>query len=64
VDVASGSRARGLGRGGGRDAARLRKDLQTKIRIIGRPGRGRIELHYFGEAELERLTEVLLRSRM
>jgi len=43
---------------------RLRKDLQTKIRIIGRPGRGRIELHYFGEAELERLTEVLLRSRM
>jgi len=43
---------------------RLRKDLQTKIRIIGRPGRGRIELHYFGEAELERLTEVLMRNKM
>lgn len=42
---------------------RMRRDLQTKVRIIGRPGRGRIELHYFGEAELERLTERLLGER-
>ena len=39
---------------------RLRQDLKTKVRIVGRPGRGRIELHYFGAAELERLTEKLL----
>lgn len=39
---------------------RMRSELQTKVRIVGRPGRGRIELHYFGEAELERLTQKLL----
>jgi ParB family chromosome partitioning protein len=39
---------------------RLRHSLRTKVRIVGRPGKGRIELHYFGQAELERLTEKLL----
>ena len=39
---------------------RLRKKVQTKVRIIGRRARGRIELHYFGEAELERLSQRLL----
>jgi ParB family transcriptional regulator, chromosome partitioning protein len=39
---------------------RLRKVMQTKVRIIGRRGRGRIELHYFGEGELERLSDRLL----
>jgi len=39
---------------------RLRKALQTKVRIIGRRSRGRIELHYFGEPELDRLSERLL----
>ncbi|HXZ84278.1 MAG TPA: ParB/RepB/Spo0J family partition protein [Myxococcota bacterium] len=39
---------------------RLRKAVQTKVRIIGRRARGRIELHYFGDAELERLTQRLL----
>ena len=38
---------------------RLRQQLRTKIRIVGRLDRGRIELHYFGSAELERLTETL-----
>ena len=41
---------------------RLRQQLRTKIRIVGRLDRGRIELHYFGAAELERLTETLTRS--
>jgi ParB family chromosome partitioning protein len=39
---------------------RLRKAMQTKVRIIGRRGRGRIELHYFGEGELDRLSDRLL----
>jgi ParB family chromosome partitioning protein len=38
----------------------LRKAMQTKVRIIGRRAKGRIELHYFGEGELERLSERLL----
>ncbi len=38
----------------------LRKEIRTKVRVVGRPGRGRIELHYFGEGELERLTDLLL----
>jgi ParB family chromosome partitioning protein len=41
---------------------RLRRALQTKVRIIGRRAQGRIELHYFGEAELERLTDNLIES--
>lgn len=39
---------------------RLRRALQTKVRIVGRRTRGRLELSYFGEAELERLVERLL----
>jgi ParB family chromosome partitioning protein len=39
---------------------RLRKIMQTKVRIIGRRARGRIELHYFGEGELERLSDRLM----
>lgn len=39
---------------------RLRRALQTKVRIVGRRGKGRVELHYYGEAELERLAERLL----
>ena len=37
----------------------LRRALQTKVRIVGRRGKGRIELHYIGDADLERLTEKL-----
>jgi ParB family transcriptional regulator, chromosome partitioning protein len=39
---------------------RLRKAMQTKVRIIGRRARGRIELHFFGEGDLDRLSERLL----
>ena len=39
---------------------RLRRELQTKVRIVGRPGRGRIEVHYYQPDELERITEILL----
>jgi ParB family chromosome partitioning protein len=38
----------------------LRRELQTKVRIVGRPGRGRVELHYFRQDELDRLSELLL----
>ncbi len=37
----------------------LCRALQTKVRIVGRRGRGRIELHYFGAEELDRLTDRL-----
>jgi len=40
----------------------LRQALQTKVRLVGRRNSGRIELHYFGENELERLTSRLLRG--
>src|SRR5262245_1389524 len=39
---------------------RLRKAMKTKVRIVGRRARGRIEIQYFGEAELERLSERLM----
>jgi len=39
---------------------RMRRELQTKVRIVGRAGSGRVELHYFGEGELDRLTSILL----
>jgi ParB family chromosome partitioning protein len=39
---------------------RMRRDLRTRVRIIGRRDRGRIELHYFGEGELNRLADLLL----
>ncbi len=37
----------------------LRRDVQTKVRIVGQPARGRIELYYYGPAELDRLVERL-----
>jgi len=42
---------------------RLRRALQTKVRIVGRRGKGRVEIHYFGDAELERMTERLFGGR-
>jgi len=39
---------------------RLRRALQTRVRIVGRPDRGRIELQYHGASELDRLSEMLL----
>ena len=39
---------------------RMRRELQPKVRIVGRAGSGRVELHYFGEGELDRLTSILL----
>ncbi|MGH9886129.1 MAG: ParB/RepB/Spo0J family partition protein [bacterium] len=39
---------------------RLRKALKTKVRIVGRRTRGRIEVEFHGESELERLSERLL----
>lgn len=38
----------------------LRREIRTKVRVIGRRDRGRIELHYFGDAELDRLASLLL----
>ncbi len=42
--------------------SQLSRSLQTKVRIVGRRGRGRVELHYFGPAELDHLAERLLGS--
>jgi len=42
---------------------RMRRTLQTKVRIIGRRAKGRIELHYFGDAELDRLVDRLFGER-
>jgi ParB family chromosome partitioning protein len=44
----------------GRPRGALRKALQTKVRIVGRRGRGRIELEFYGEGELDRLSNRLL----
>jgi ParB family chromosome partitioning protein len=41
---------------------RLRRALQTKVRVVGRAGRGRIELPYFSDADLERIVERLVGS--
>lgn len=41
---------------------RMRSRLSTKVRIVGRPEKGRIELHYFGPEELDRLTAALLEA--
>ncbi len=40
----------------------LCRALQTKVRIVGRRVRGRIELHYFGAEELDRLSDRLRES--
>jgi len=37
----------------------LRRALQTKVRIVGRRNRGRVEFHYFDAAELDRLADRL-----
>ncbi len=39
---------------------RLRRALKTKVRLVGRRARGRIEIEFHGETELERLSEHLL----
>jgi ParB family chromosome partitioning protein len=39
---------------------RLRRVLQTRVRIVGRPERGRIEVQYHGASELDRLSRLLL----
>lgn len=63
--IASGNASKMTRQGPSRDALivdledRLRTELKTKVRIVGRRGRGRIELHYFGDAELGRLAERL-----
>jgi ParB family chromosome partitioning protein len=38
----------------------LRQRLQTRVRIQGGAARGRIEIQYFGEEDLRRLTAILL----
>ncbi len=38
----------------------LRQRFQTRVRIQGDASRGRIELEYFGEEDLERITGILL----
>jgi ParB family chromosome partitioning protein len=38
----------------------LRRELRTKVRIVGRRDRGRLEVHYFGPSELDRIAERLL----
>jgi ParB family chromosome partitioning protein len=39
---------------------RLRRALQTKVRVVGRAGRGRVELPYFSPSDLERIAQRLL----
>jgi ParB family chromosome partitioning protein len=39
---------------------RLKRSLRTKVRLVGRRDRGRIELHFHGAEELDRLTDFLL----
>ena len=38
----------------------LRQHLQTRVKIQGAASRGRIEIEYFGEEDLQRLTSLLL----
>ncbi|MGQ0792639.1 MAG: ParB/RepB/Spo0J family partition protein [Deltaproteobacteria bacterium] len=40
-------------------AESLKKTLGTKVKIIDRAGRGKIEIEYYSKAELERLLEML-----
>jgi len=40
----------------------LRQHLQTRVRIQGSSSRGRIEIEFFGEEDLQRLTSLLLRD--
>jgi ParB family chromosome partitioning protein len=41
----------------------LQRGLSTKVRIVGRPDRGRIEIHYRGQDEMNRLADSLLGDR-
>jgi ParB family chromosome partitioning protein len=41
---------------------RLQRNLQTRVRIVGRKDRGRIEVHFSSQPELDRLVDVLLGS--
>ena len=38
----------------------LRQRFQTRIRIQGNASRGRIEIEYFGDEDLDRITRMLL----
>jgi ParB family chromosome partitioning protein len=42
---------------------RLQRDLQTRVRIVGRKDRGRIEVHFSTQEELDRLVDVLRGGR-
>jgi ParB family chromosome partitioning protein len=41
---------------------RLQRSLQTRVRIVGRKDRGRIEVHFSSQDELDRLTDLLRRN--
>jgi len=41
----------------------LRERLKTRVRIVGGPGRGRIEIEYFGAEDLSRIASALLDPR-
>ena len=38
----------------------LRERLKTRVRIVGGPGRGRIEVEYFGPEDLGRIASAIL----
>ena len=42
---------------------RIQRGLSAKVRIVGRPDRGRFEIHYRGQDEMNRLADVLLGER-
>jgi len=41
----------------------LRERLKTRVRIVGGPGRGRIEIEYFGAEDLSRIASAMLDPR-
>ncbi|MBW2313527.1 MAG: hypothetical protein JRH10_04975 [Deltaproteobacteria bacterium] len=41
----------------------LRDRLKTRVRIVGGPGRGRIEIEYFGAEDLGRIASAMLDPR-
>jgi len=43
-------------------AEKLTRALQTKVRIVKKSGRGRIEIEFFTDAELDRLYSILLKA--
>ncbi|MCH2410038.1 ParB/RepB/Spo0J family partition protein [Myxococcota bacterium] len=38
----------------------LRDRLQTKVKVSGKPARGKIEIEFYGESELSRIAEAIL----